>query len=408
MFLTPNASLEKNLDEALQSLASYHEALERDFFVEEKEPKGVSARETSKIEEYAYLVQTGEELMRKGRLEDAINVFTEAIAIKPNFKALINRGDAYYKLRKVVAALNDYREAQKMLDTAPDPYAKISACCFTLAREAARSEDSGKARRWAEVGMKHINDAVGVIKKVQREAKNIPGMTAPATPYGPVLFALTEADFREMGLEDEWKRITELASRVIEETRDINADNQDVEIEARIDRAIILARNRHYEEAEKIFRDVTEKDPGSAGPAFNNFAVELRKNGEFGKAFEIYQELLKFRIPDREIVVENMVTAGLRYGATLRMAGRGEVATSVYLSVLGQRVREKTRQSVLCELAATCLETGAPAEASSRLMEAVYLNPALMKEPGFAARYPRLVELSAEMKDKLDEAAGKR
>jgi len=405
MFLSSSASLEKNLEEALQSMVGYHEALEAGFSAPEKEPKGFATKDTDRLEQYDYLIKTGEDLMKKGRLEDAIKAFTAAIELKPNFKALINRGDAYYKSRKVVPALNDYREAARMLESAPEPYAKISACCFTLARQAVINEGPEKARRWVEAGLKNIGEAVSVVRKTQRDSRQYPGFVSRSTPYGSILFALAEADLRETGLDAEWSKVVSLTEKILEETRDIDSENPDFEINVRIDRAIILARNMFYEEAEKIFRDVIEKNPEAAGPAFNNFAVELRKNGEYGKAFEIYLELLKYPVPDRAIIVENMVTAGLRYGSALRKEGKRDKAVVAYKDILIHKAQGRGKETTLCELAMTYLELGNNAEASSRLIEAVYLNPDMMKEPGFTGRYPGLSALGKEMAEKLRVAA---
>lgn len=52
--------------------------------------------------------------MKEGKYEEAINLFSEAIEVNPNFEVLVDRGDAYYKVTKYIPALYDYREANKL------------------------------------------------------------------------------------------------------------------------------------------------------------------------------------------------------------------------------------------------------------------------------------------------------
>ncbi|MBI5186496.1 MAG: tetratricopeptide repeat protein [Nitrospinae bacterium] len=398
-FLTTNAEIDTNIEEILKDLLSFHKMMTAAATPEKKDPIALKDGDMEKVNKYKELLTRGEELFQKGEYEEAIKVFTEAISIHANFQALVERGDAYYKSKKFMPALSDYREANKLEQSVPSPYAKIAACCFVLIKE--NKDNPEKIKTLFALAMKHLKEAESLIDKMARDNAGSPERL-PKSPYAPVVAALGEADFREMGLEDFEREISKLSARVIKNTSSIDYVDPDLEMDIRIDQAILLARNQEYEKAEKIFRQVIDEDPSFVGPAFNNYAVELRKNGHEGKAFQIYMELLGHEIPDRNIVVENLKTAGLNHAVYLREHGRQEEAYHVYKDIL--KFNPRGKEWVLCDLAMAYLETQNQAQASFRLMEAIYINPRIMAAERFD-RYRDLRNLREEMIKKLNECA---
>ncbi|MBF0291024.1 MAG: tetratricopeptide repeat protein, partial [Nitrospinae bacterium] len=192
-------------------------------------------------------------------------------------------------------------------------------------------------------------------------------------------------------------RLFDLAARVIQKTSGIRED--DAMTETMVDRAVVLAAMGHQAEAEKIFRNALKHNPPAVSAAFNNYAIGLRKKGEYDRAFEIYMELLKRAIPEREVVLENMKTAGFRHAARLRNLGRYEDAKIVYKNILVQNP-PTGKEWVLCELAMTYLETNEQPEACSRLVEAIFINTNLMKSEEFK-QYKELEKLYHLMTHKL-------
>jgi tetratricopeptide (TPR) repeat protein len=396
-FLTSNTAVDTNIEEILKDLLSFQKMIAGQGLPDKKAPAAAKVGDMGNIEKYKDLMARGEELFQKGKYEEAIKAFTEVISLHPNFTALLERGDAYYKSKKFMPALTDYREANKLEQTVPTPYSKIASCCFVLIKE--NKGNPEKIKTLFALGMKHLKEAESLTDKMVKTKAGSPEKM-PKSPYGSVVAALGEADFRGMDLENFEKEISELTSRVIKNTGSIDFMDPDLEIDIRIDQAILLVRNQEYEKAEKIFRRVIVEAPSYVGPAFNNFAVELRKNGQEGKAFRIYAELLGHEIPDRDIVVENLKTAGLNYAIDLREHGRQEEAYHVYKDIL--KFNPRGKEWVLCDLAMAYLETQNQAQASFRLMEAIYINPRLMNTERFD-RYRDLANLREEMIKKLSE-----
>ncbi|MBI5637800.1 MAG: tetratricopeptide repeat protein [Nitrospinae bacterium] len=402
-FLTPNASAEKNIEEVLSALERYGAVMKAELEggAHGGAPLDVeTAPDPAATGTYKQLLAKGEELMRAGDYEAAIQSFSDAIALGPNFEALMERGDAYYKAKEFIPALGDYREAARLEKTAPDPYAKIGACCLSLVKTAVKTEGAAKARQWFDTGMKYLADAETIVKKMEHDNRHFPEKLPPA-PYAPILAALAEGDIRGLGLEGIEGRLDTFAAAVLQKTKaqeDVISDNS---VDTRIDRAILLTRHRQYEEAERIFRSVAAEDPVNTAAAFNNFAVELRKNERHGKAFDIYRELLVNDIPDRDIVVENMKLAGFKRAAALKESNRHDEAITVYRAIMD--CRPKGREWVLCEMAHTFLDMQDQARAAFTLMEAIYVNPKLMESEQFAP-YPDLASLRKEMMKKLLES----
>ncbi len=402
-FFTPNAPNENNIEEILSVLERYSAVIKAEFETggHRLTPFDLNAEaDPAATGKYKQLLAKGEELMRAGDYEAAIKSFSEAIALGPNFEALMERGDAYYKAKEFIPALGDYREAARLEKTVPDPHARIGSCCLSLVKSAIKSEGPAKAKQWFDTGMKYLADAEKIVVAMERANRNFPEKL-PAVPYAPILSALAESDVRGLGLEGVEERLDAFAADVLRKTsvkEDAISDNS---VDTRIDRAVLLTRYRQYEEAERIFRSVAAEDPVNTAAAFNNFAVELRKNEQYGKAFDIYRELLVNDIPDRGIVVENMKLAGLKHATALKAANRHDEAVAAYRAIMD--CRPKDREWVLCELASTFLEMQDQARAAFTFMEAIYVNPKMMESEKFTP-YRDLASLRKEMMKKLQES----
>jgi serine/threonine-protein kinase len=396
VFLTANTTLENNLKEILRDLVVFSERSRNNFAIQEAPPPGADLSEMEKIETYNGLLALGDDLMKRGRYEEAVKVFSEAIEFKPDFKTLVNRGDSYFKLKKYIPALTDYRQANRMRQTEPLPYARAAACYLILAKKANQAEEPEKAKSRLESGVKLILEAERLIEKSLKDNRDNPERL-PAIPYAPLLSALHESEFINVSADEGVKkRLFDLAARVILKTSAMRED--DTQTETMVDRAVVLAALGHQAEAEKIFRSALKQNPATVSAAFNNYAIALRKKGEYDRAFEIYMELLKRAIPERDVVLENMKTSGFRHAARLRNLGRYDDAKMVYKNILVQN--PEGREWVLCELAMTYLETNEQPEACSRLVEAIFINTNLMKSEEFR-QYKELEKLYHLMTHKL-------
>ncbi len=404
LFLAPGAQIDHTLQEIMEELerfSSFLQAQNSTGKISALDLGEDNGEEPAPVKSYKNLVAMGEAALTKGNYEEAIGFFSQAIELGPNFEALMDRGDAYYKTRKYMPALADYREASLLVKNSPAPYAKISECCFALVPITKKTGDMAKAKEWFENGMKHLRQAVEQVKKMEDDNLQTPEHLPPI-PFAPILSALAAADIRGLEMPAEEEEMAGFAKMALEKIRARDEMISDVSAETRIEEAVLMARYGQYREAEKIFREVIAKDTEHAGPAFNNFAIELRKNGQYGKAFEIYSELLRLDIPDRDIVMENMKNSGLRHAAALKEAGRAGEAVDVYRAVLA--THPKGREWILCDLALACLAMGDRAQASLTLMEALYIEPKLMEGPRFEP-YKELTGLRDEMMKKLKESA---
>jgi len=397
MFLTPNASSEKNVEELLEGLVDFSDFLKEKTSEVEKEIIEDHQKSTGKIDNYSGLTEQGEELFKKGHYEEAIAIFTKAIEAKPNFKTYMQRGDSFFKSKKFGLALSDYHKANELEQSAPKPFARISACCFALVKIKLKSNNPQKAKEFFSMGLSNLEKSSKLIEKNLKKNAEFPEKTF-IPPYEPILNALAESDIRGLGLLSEEKKLNELTAKYLDKAGVDEYEREDISLDAKIDRAVLLARGAHYTEAEKLFRDVISKDPIHAGPAFNNFAIELRKNGQIEKSFEIYKELLQFNVPDREIVLENLKTAGFKYAEELRDKCRLDDAVTVYKRILSYSPSKQ--EWILCHLASTYLALKDNGQASFRVMEALCLNPNILNESGFK-KFKELSGLVNEMSDKL-------
>lgn len=400
-FLKPGSPVEKNLEGVLAGLLAFHESLTKRIKTDDQEDLDISieTRKSSEaIEQYKKILADADEIIKTDP-EKAIELFTKAIELNPDFDALIKRGDAYYNIKKYVEALTDYKEANRLNKGKATPYAKMSVCCFSLLRKNSEANRPDLAKKWFDMGLKALNNAKNVVNEIKE--KGIFEEDVTASMYAPIISALAQTDLRELGLEEEAAKVEDFVVGMFDNTKDVAFDSMTQDIDSQIDYATLLARKKYYKKAEEIFRDIIEKDTESVGPAFNNFAVELRKNGEYGKAFQIYMELLKNTIPDRDIVTQNLMTAGSAYGKALRKEPNLEKAVYVYENILACAPDCAEKEWVLCDLAMTLLEMKDNAQASSKLMEALYINNKLMQTERFKKLYGELVILKENMMMKL-------
>jgi tetratricopeptide (TPR) repeat protein len=404
LFLEPTAHFDNTVERILRGLVEFNALLKNDFDTVGEKPEGEGAKlDTAAIGKYRKLLADGERLMKESDYEAAIKLFTEAIELKPDFNILIKRGDSFYKSAQYVAALNDYRYANTLEQAMPEPFAKVAACCFRLMKEPTARQNPERLKTMFVMGMKYLEDAEKLTDAMAKAHAHTPERLPPE-PYAPLLAALVDIDPRGLGLTGHEPRFSELVSRIMDKTDGVNAENSDVDMDIRIDKAILLTRQGEYEEAEKVFRDIIKVDTEAVGPAFNNFAVELRKSGQYGKAMAIYEELLGFDIPDKDIVAENYKTAARRHAVALRDEMRFSKAVEVYDKLLSMTAKSKGREWILCDQAETYLDMQDQALASSRLMEAVYINPNIYETEEFK-KHPDLANLLSEMMKKLTKGA---
>ena len=145
---------------------------------------------------------------------------------------------------------------------------------------------------------------------------------------------------------------------------------------------------------------IIKQDYKVGGPAFNNVAVELRKNGEYGKAFNAYIVVLQYEVPDRDIVLQNLVMAGRKFARKLREESKFEEAVKVYKKILEHAYRVGGREWVLCDLSLTFLKMNDRPQAALRLLEAMYIDTKIMESEQFKP-YKDLLILRQEMIGKL-------
>ncbi len=406
-FLTPNASPEEHLAELLRDLSRFEELINSKQEIAEPPPDDFGKdvqQQTEQVAKYKKLLADGDELIGKGEFEEAIKIFTNAISLEPAFDVLMKRGDTYYKVKRYASALIDYREANTLTAAAPDPYAKIGKCCFSLTKHASSTEGNDeKAAKWFEKGIQSLAKATTMIEKMEKENKGFPEKRS-ANPYGSIVSALAEADFRDLKNDDFANRVEKLSLNVLSKTEDVDYLDHDLDIDIRIEKAILLTRNGRYDQAERIYREIIVTSPSDVGPVFNNFAIELRKNLMYGKAFEIYLEILRFDVPDRSIIVRNMITAGRRHSAQLRDEMKYDESVAVYKNILHYTKKSEGTERVLCDLALTYLEMQEQAKASACLIEAIYINPA-MAEIDKYPEYKDLANLKQEIFKKLTKGA---
>ncbi|MBF0274845.1 MAG: hypothetical protein HQK84_06410 [Nitrospinae bacterium] len=400
IFLTPSAPIEVNIEELFEGIIEYGK-----HFTEDDSGELDSDGSKPKIEDikrYTTLVKEADALMLAGKYLEAIEFYSQAIEIKPDFDVLIHRGDSYYSIKEFVLALKDYRRATKLHHEIAEPFVKMSTCCFRVVKKSLNDKDTEKAEKYFAIGVKSLKEAKINVSTLIKENYDRPEKI-PEYPYKSILSALVEAEVTGLEIKKAQEELNTLTEEVINAMSDYDFLDNSLDISFRIDFAILLTRLGYHEKAENIFRKIISENEKMVIPAFNNFAIELRKKGNHGKAFEIYLEILqKKEVEDKAIVIENLKTAGLRYARKLRENFKMDDAINVYKDILSYKPKEK--EWVLCELAMTFLELQNQAEASSRLMEAIYINPSLSKATRFKNNYPDLFNIKEEMIKKLSNA----
>jgi len=389
IFLNPESSGAAKLEKLFNELQTFQKLIFDDIKFERAEKPNVSLANEKKskiIEKYKSLLKEAEEQI-DFHPEKAIELFTEAIELKPEFDTLVQRGDAYYMISEFIPAIRDYREANKLSKGRSDPFAKISACCFNLVRQQATKGDKDKAGEWFERGIKAFHKAEEIIEKIEKD-KELFVEGAQECTHKFLILALSEADFRDYGMEDEERKINSLLSETLQKTKHIDFLNADLDLDARIDYAILLTRQKHYEGAEKIFRSLIQQDVDNAGPAFNNFAVELRKNKEYKKAFEIYTELLKYNVPEKDIVIQNMMMAGRKYAQITMAQNKAEKAIEIYEETIKHAKDTENMEWALCDMASAYLEIQDTERALMYFNMAIKKNKNLVESEQFKSYKP--------------------
>jgi len=357
IFLNPDSSGEAKLEKLFTELDTFQQLIFGDIrinSVEKPDISRVDIKSVEVVEKYKSLVKKGDELMKTDP-KRAIELFTAAIDLKPDFQVYEKRGDAYYKIGEFSMAINDYIEANRLSEGMSDPFAKLSACCFNLVRQQAENGDRDGARKWFERGVKSFQKAEEIVKKIEKRSElSSEGFAQSA--YKNIMVALAQADLREIGMGEEELEINTLSKKILEKIKHIDFTNQDIDVDTRMNYAIALTRQTQYETAERIFRSLIANDAENAGPAFNNFAVELRKNKEYQKAFDIYMELIKYKITNKDVVIQGIITAGRKYALTARADGKTVKAVRIYEKITKHAKDAMNMECVFCDMAAAYLE----------------------------------------------------
>ncbi len=388
-----------------QSIDEIFTALSENKLLKEKKSKTTAQPLSSvneEVEAYKKYLEQAEEMMHKERFEEAIQLFTKAIGLHPDPVSLLERGDVFYRLSQYVNALNDYREAAKLEHSLPTPFSKIASCCFLMAKKDIAQKKEEKAQKKIKLALSYLKQAKDALEKLIKTHKKTPEYIPPS-PYKSFLSALVlSAQVPEKIIEDEdAKLLTSLTKEILTSLPEAEYIGGHIDIDVRIDYATLLTRKGEFDKADRLFSEIVQDEPKYARSAYNNFAVELRRAKQYGRAYEIYSLLLEEEGEDEKIIIENLKVAGLNYAITLREEFQTEEAIDVYKKILSHK--PKLREWVLCELAMTYLELQNQPEASSRIMEAIYINPSLVSSQRFLTHYADLNNLRQEMIKKLSE-----
>ncbi|MBI4667396.1 MAG: protein kinase [Nitrospinae bacterium] len=393
IFFTKQESVEHNVAEILSGLVQYSNVISGLGASKEKRVTESKKYGMEDIEIYKGLLELGDMHMRSNQHEEAAKVLSEAVQLNPDINSLVNRGDAKFKRGMYVDALNDYREANKLNQEAPAPYAKIGGCCMTLGRNETEKGDAARAQSWYEAGIKRLLESEKLIEQQEIRYADSPEKL-PGNPYFPLLSAVRMVDYEMTGMDDIKRDFSKLAGRLAEKTKNIQVEDKETDIETLMGRALALAASGNKAEAERIFIGALKRNPEHVSPDFNNYAVQLRKAGEYSRAYGIYQELLKYQIPEKTVVIENMKTAGMKHALQLRNLGRFEEAKAVYKTMLSLDAGEK--EWMFCELASIGLESGDQPGACKWYNEAISHNPDMLKSEKFK-KYPELENMCGLM-----------
>jgi len=238
----------------------------------------------------------GDKLERNGDLKGAREEYEASIAISP-------RPMAYYSLAQVLAAQEQYDEAEKCLDAAIrlSPGFK-SAIQRKMQIEVMRRSVSGETLKTVQtppVAAEPVKKPAPpqTIETPKTEAASpAPAKTAPpekaSTPLKkiepePVLGAENQTIYnqaKEAIAAGNWPQTVELCQRILEKE-----PNQPIVL---YNLGFAYIHLKQYEEAEKAFRRVTELDPSFAD-AFNDLGVVLEYLGRSGEASQAYENAIQ-------------------------------------------------------------------------------------------------------------------
>ncbi len=376
LFLSPSDPLPEQERLIGDALVDFVELLENDFDRIADPPSDFDEAQMAPTKRYQELLALGADLMERGRIEEAIEAYTQALALKPDFDLLIHRGDAYYQSRKYVAALTDYRKAQSLKNSTPEPDAKIGACCLILAKEM-KKEDPAKAAEWFDKGVARLETSRERAKELEAAYADEPERLG-GSPYGAILKALRAVDIGANDFDDKQERLSAVIETAVLKTGAMGEDDLDT----LLDRGAGMAALGRYDEAEELFRGAFQNHPVETTPACNNFAVALRKGGRFERAFDLFLMMAEAKGPDHDRILKNMRTAAMHYAHALIVGGKGEEAEKIYARALKCKMDDP--EWTLCDLAMAHFHAGSPSTAKIYLNKALTRNPSIVSSRRFA------------------------
>ncbi|MBF0171033.1 MAG: tetratricopeptide repeat protein [Nitrospinae bacterium] len=376
LFLSPSDPPDVQDEQVASGLVDFVELMETDFALDTPTPERFDDKQIAPTRQYEELLALGSDLMKRGKAEEAIEAFTQALALKPDFDLLIQRGDAFYQTRKYVAALADYRKAQRLKSATPEPDAKIGACCLILAKEMKR-QDPDRAEEWFERGVQRLESSRETARELERRYADTPELLG-GSPFNPILSALRTADINRGDFEDRQGRLTAVIETAVVRTGAMGEGTLDTIL----DRGAGLTALGRFDEAQELLDPAFDAHPAEAATTYNNFAVALRKSGDHRRAFETFARMAGAALPERERILKNMRTATMHYACDLVRQGKPEEAEALYTRALALKMDDP--EWALCDLALAHLAAGASHAARVYLSKAVSRNPGIVQARRFS------------------------
>jgi serine/threonine protein kinase len=84
-------------------------------------------------------------LMKRGAYTDAVQYFSQAIALKPDYRSYFGRAGAYHRLEQLEPAIGDYTQAIRFNSEVAMPYHERAVCLARLGHDDRALEDYNKA-----------------------------------------------------------------------------------------------------------------------------------------------------------------------------------------------------------------------------------------------------------------------
>ncbi|MEW6238671.1 MAG: tetratricopeptide repeat protein [Candidatus Omnitrophota bacterium] len=261
-----------------------------------KGPQGPSFND--QVKEALNHYYKGDKLERNGDLKGAREEYEASIAISP-------RPMAYYSLAQVLAAQEQYDEAEKCLDAAirlspgfkavAQRKMQIQIMRRSSAGETLKIDQTPAPTVSAEPEKKSALPPAAETPKTKTTApaveKTTPAEAAPASPKKTEAEPLLDAENQTLYNQAKdaisagnWPLTVELCQRILEK------DPQQPIVLYNLGFAHIHLNQ--YEEAEKAFRRVTELDPAFAD-AYNDLGVVLEYLGRSGEASQAYDKAIQ-------------------------------------------------------------------------------------------------------------------